>query len=79
VCVKSEELEMVEYLVGEKADINAQDRNKETAMHKCLETKNIQILEELAKHKPCLTIPNSEGKTVTDLANQTQLAILHKY
>ena len=63
-------LSVVEYLVNQKADINAKNKYEETPLHYAAEKGHLRVVEYLVNQKADINAKNKQGKTPLGVASE---------
>jgi len=63
-------LSVVEYLVNQKADINAKDKDNWTLLHSAANNGHLSVVEYLVNQKADINAKDKNGKTPLGLASE---------
>jgi ankyrin repeat protein len=66
-------MDIVEYLVGKGADINAKDNGGETPLHFAVSYDNLEIIKYLIKKRANVNIKDNGGKTPLDYVEDAEI------
>jgi len=63
-------LSVVEYLVNQKADINAKNKYEDTPLHWAAQNGHLSVVEYLVNLKADINVKNTDRETPLELANR---------